>query len=193
MVEVVGLHVGDHRDVGVVGEERAVALVGLDDEGRAPTEGGVGAELGDLAPGGERRVGAGGDSPTTSIDVVVVLPLAPATATRRCPPMSDGQGLGPVQHTQVRGPGGGQLDVVVAHGGGDHDGVDVGHVGRVVAEVHAGPAVAQRLQDGRVGGVGPADGQAARQQQPCDGGHAGPADGDEVDPPEQLERAPRVR
>ena len=50
MVEVVGLDVGDHGDVGVVGEERAVALIGLDDEGRPSTEGGVGAELRDLAP-----------------------------------------------------------------------------------------------------------------------------------------------
>ena len=192
-VEVVGLHVGDDGDVGAVGEERAVALVGLDDEGRAATEGGVGAELRDLATGGERGVGPGGDQRDDEHRRGGGLAVGAGDRDPARAAHQRGERLGPVQHPQARGAGGGELDVVVADRRRHHDGVDVGDVRRVVAEVDAGTAVAQRLQHGAVGGVGAADRQAAREQQPGDGRHAGPADGDEVHAAEQLEAAPRAR
>ena len=156
-VEVVGLHVRDDGDVGAVGEEGAVALVGLDDEGRAVTEGGVGAELRDLATRGERRVGPGGDEGDHEHRGRRGLPVGARDRDPARAAHERGEGLGAVQHTQPRGAGGGELDVVVADRRRHHDRVDVGDVGRVVAEVDAGTAVAQRLQRGAVGRVGAAD------------------------------------
>jgi hypothetical protein len=58
VVEVVGLDVGDDRGVRAVGQERAVALVGLDDEQVAAAVVGVAGRLVEVAADGERRVDA---------------------------------------------------------------------------------------------------------------------------------------
>ncbi len=58
VVQVVGLDVGDDRDLGVVGEEGAVALVRFGDEDVARAVVGVGPGLVEIAADGERRVGA---------------------------------------------------------------------------------------------------------------------------------------
>ena len=154
VVEVVGLHVGDHGDVGAVGEERAVALVGLDDEGRAPHRARRWCRAARSRP---RRRTTGRRPPrrsaTTSIDVVVVLPLAPATATRRCPAISEASAWDRCSTRRSAARAAGQLDVVVADRRRHHHGVDVGDVCRVVAHVDTAPRCRQRPQVGGVLGV----------------------------------------
>ena len=82
-VEVVGLDVGDDRDVRPVGEEGAVALVGLDDDAFSPPSAAFVPSWAISAPAAYEGSAPAASSPTTSIAVVVVLPFAPATATRR--------------------------------------------------------------------------------------------------------------
>src|SRR5205085_2655744 len=60
VVEVVGLDAGDDADVDGELEERAVALVGLDDEPLTVRPRRAAADLVDVASDDERRVEAGG-------------------------------------------------------------------------------------------------------------------------------------
>ena len=84
VIEVVGVDVRDERDRGVVEQEGAVGFVGLDDEQlalarcRAATP-----RLRDDAAVDEARVVAELAQAVTIMPVEVVLPCAPATATRR--------------------------------------------------------------------------------------------------------------
>ena len=84
-LQVVGLDVGDHRDLRPQQQERAVALVGLDQEPLAA------AGL-PVVPGPARfaPIAKDGSSPAASAavmssEVVVVLPWVPAIATQRRP------------------------------------------------------------------------------------------------------------
>ncbi len=86
VVEVVGLDVGDDRGVRRVDQERAVALVGLGDEQVAAARRGRWSPDSLSSP----PIANDGSAPqcwraTVSIDVVVVLPCVPATATTRRP------------------------------------------------------------------------------------------------------------
>ena len=60
IVEVIGLDVGDHRGFRRDLEERAVALVGLDDEPFTVVVGGVGADLVEIAADDETGMPTGG-------------------------------------------------------------------------------------------------------------------------------------
>ena len=91
-----------------------------------------------------------------------------------------------MEHPEPRGPGRGELGVVLADGRGDDDGVDALEVGRVVPHRDGRAGGPQRREHRGVGGVGAADPHAAGQQQPRDGGHAGAADADEVHGPERV-------
>ena len=82
MVEVLGVDVGDDRDVGRQLEEGAVALVGLDHHPVARAEARIGAVGVDDA-----AIDDGGSKPPASSrvatsEVVVVLPCVPAMATQ---------------------------------------------------------------------------------------------------------------
>ena len=89
MVEVVGLdvrqHRGEHREL----EVRAVALIGLDDEQVTPVHWAPVPASATSPP--TRKLGASPPSAraSISIDVVVVLPWVPATATERARPQID--------------------------------------------------------------------------------------------------------
>lgn len=76
---MIGLDVGDHRDVGCVLQQRAIAFVGFGDETVATAVMGVGTGLPSSPP-----TAKDGSSPqccraTISMDVVVVLPCVPVT------------------------------------------------------------------------------------------------------------------
>jgi hypothetical protein len=58
MVQMVGFDVGDHGEVGCVGQEGAVTLVGLGHEDVAAAVVGAGTGDGEVSPDEERRVGA---------------------------------------------------------------------------------------------------------------------------------------
>ena len=99
VVEVVGLDVGDDRGFGRELEERAVALVGLDDEPLAVVVRGVRADLVEVAADEEARAASprrAGSS--ASIDDVVVLPWLPATAIPRRVATSAREHLGAPEH-----------------------------------------------------------------------------------------------
>jgi hypothetical protein len=83
VVEVVGIDVGDQRDRRVVQQERAVGLVGFDDEQLVAARAAGDAEIGDDSP--FTNVGAvpSARRAVTSMPVDVVLPCAPATLTSR--------------------------------------------------------------------------------------------------------------
>ena len=78
-VEVVGLHISDDGDLGPIDQEGPVTLVGLGDEDLTRAVVSIGTVLGELTTDGERRV-----DPT-----LLVLPLAPATATLLLPCITD--------------------------------------------------------------------------------------------------------
>ena len=98
MVEMLGIDVGDDRDRAVEPQEAAVALVGLDHHPVAVAEPGVGAVALMMPP----LITVGSIPPASSsaaiIEVVVVLPCVPATATVRLQPHQLGQHLGAADH-----------------------------------------------------------------------------------------------
>ena len=177
---MVGLHVGDQGGVRRVDEEGAVALVGLGHEQLAAAVVGVGAGLVQVAADGEGRVGAA--------------VLQRDGQQRGGGGLAVGAGDGDhdaALHHRLQGgrarqqaqPAPGRLDdlgVVLAHGGGDDDGVGVAEVGRGVADVAGGAQGAQRLEGARLLGVAAGDGDAAGQHDPRDPGQPRAADADEV-------------
>ncbi len=101
MVEVVGLDVGDDGACGDEQQERSVALVGLGDE-QSP------APSCALEPASLRSppIANDGSNPqcwkrAASIEVVVVFPCVPATATPRRPAITDGERGGTGQHADA--------------------------------------------------------------------------------------------
>ena len=143
MVEVVGVDVRDQRDRGVVEQERAVGLVGLDDEqlAGAASPSSTPSDC-DHAAVDEARVGAEPSRPVTIMPVEVVLPCAPATETRRCSLISQASacercstGMPALQGEQV-------LGVVRPERAGDDERVGVAEVRGVVADVTVAPSVA---------------------------------------------------
>ena len=130
-VEVVGLHVGDDGDVGAVDEERAVALVGLGDEGRHRCRGRrwcrAGRSRRRRRRTGRRRSDAARRRASTS-SWSCRWRRRPRPARR--PASATARAWDAVQHPQAGGAGGDELDVVVADGRRHDHRVDVGDVGR---------------------------------------------------------------
>ena len=82
MVEVLGIDIGDDRDVGRQLEEGAVGLVGLDHHPVAGAEPRVGAVGVDDAAVDHGRIELAGVEQVATSEVVVVLPWVPAIATQ---------------------------------------------------------------------------------------------------------------
>ncbi len=182
-VEVVGLDVGDDRDLGPVDQERAVALVRLGDEHVTGAVVGVGAVLGQLAADGEGRVGAAGLQRHGQHRRRRGLAVragdgdpAPSPASGRPGP---GCGAAPAA-PRSRARASSTLDSRMAE---EMTTVSTASTwDGVVPDVHDGALGRQRPQHEGVLGVGPGDGRPPGQHDPRDAGHAGAADGDEVHP-----------
>ena len=160
-VEVVGLHAGDDRHLGPVDEERAVALVGLDDEHVAGPEVGVGPVLRQLPADGERRVepAAPAARPSAARSSSSCRsrrrrrpgadpPIAAARACARCRTGSP-----------ARGPRSSALSSRIAER--DDDGVRAARLAALVADPHGGPLGRSARSTGDVLGVAAADRHAA--------------------------------
>ena len=148
VVEVVGLDVGDDRGVRRVVQERAVALVGLGDEQVAGAGGRVDAGRRQVATDGVRRVRAGRlqrDRQQRGRGR-----LAVGAGDGDHPPVGHHRGeCGRArQHPQALAHGLDVLGVVLAHGGGHDERVDVVHLVGGVAEVDGRAEVAQRRSVG---------------------------------------------
>jgi hypothetical protein len=187
VVQVVGLHVGDHREVRREQQERPVALVGLGDEIQAGAVlsaktglaehaadhvAGIGAALAEH--GGEHR-GRGG--------------LAVGPGHRDHPPARHHRGERgrPVNHPHPAPRGFGQLRVVRADRAGHHErvaGAELTQVARGVPDVDRGTGRPKLVKDRRGPGVAAGHADAAGQHDPRDARHARPADAGEVHPPQ---------
>ena len=171
---MIGLHVRHDRHLGVVDDEGAVTLVGLDDEDVVAAVVGVRAVLGELATDGEGRVEAAPLQRDGQQRGRRRLAVGAGDGDR--PPVAHerGQPLGPVQHGDAALAGGDELDVVVADRGAHDDRVGALLVGLVEAHPDRCPFGLERPQHGHVLGVAAGHGDAARQHDACDARHAGP-------------------
>ena len=192
VVEVVGLDVGDDRDGRRVGEERAVALVGLGDEDVAVAV--VGARAGgqQVPADHERRVGAAGLQRDDQHRRRRGLARAARDAGGAVVGHELGQHRRAVQHGNASGGGLEQLGVVrvgLVHGlGGDERRGAAGEqveVGRVVPDGDLRPERPQGQQRAGVLGVGPGHHRAPGQQDARDPAHRRAARADEVHPRQQ--------
>ncbi len=125
---------------------------------------------------------------TTSIAVVVVLPLAPATATPRAPASRAARAW---ERCSTGRPAARAATSSGLSSRTAEETTTVSTPSRWAASwpTHTrGAGGAQRLEHGPVGRVGAADRHPAGEQQPGDGGHPRPADGDEVDGAEAVPR-----
>ena len=147
VVEVVGLHVGDDGDLGVEREERAVALVGLDAPATRRVSHTALVPISLTSPP-MRKLGRSPASTrmSASIDVVVVLPWVPDTATHRRHAAMAASASARLQHHAGPGAGPRDLGVGVGDGGRDRHQLGAAHVGGVVADVHLHPAGGQSLE-----------------------------------------------
>ena len=185
-VQVVLLHVQNHRHGGEEAEEAVAVLTGLQDDGVplahlahsvAGVEQGQGAanhhcgvrfrrheDVGAHGGGGGLAVGAG-------------------HAQRVGIPLHDGApGLGPLVHGEPAGHGTGDLRVAVVDGGGADHQIAVPQVFGVVADGHGnaqGPEVADRVALRHVGAL---DLEAHAPQDLCQGAHGYAADAHQVGP-----------
>ena len=193
VVEVVGLDVGDHRDVRGEGSERAVALVRLDDEHVARAVVRPRPRRGQVAADGERRV----EPAVLQRDGEHRRGRGLAVRARHggdaAPVRQRGERLGPVHHGSPRSRA------------ATSSGLSRGsrwrrrrlgrrrQVGRVVADLDARAERPQGEHRARVLGVRPGDRHPAGEQDAGDPAHPRTADADEVGPlPEPRHRHVRA-
>ena len=125
-------------------------------------------------------------STSATMEVVVVLPCAPAMAMPDAQPHQLGQHLGAGNDGHVAGAGGDDLRVVGRHGRRHDDHVGIGDVGGRVADLDAHAERAQSVGRDRAANVRAADPIVEIHQQLGDAAHADAADADEV----HVARAP---
>ncbi len=178
VVEVVGLHVGDDRDLGVELGEGAVALVGLDDEQVAPTPHRTGADLVDVAAHDERRRQPRLDQHQGQHRRRGGLAVGARDRERAAHAGDGGQHLGPAQHRDAALAGGGDLGVALRDGRRHRHHVGPLDVGRLVADRHRDALGPEAVEARRRLHVGPRHAVAHRGEHRRDGAHAGPADAD---------------
>ncbi len=182
VVEVVGLDVGDERDLRVVAEEGAIVLVGLDDDVRAVAGRGVGAEVGDFGADQVGRVAAGRDEDVGDEAAGRALAVAAGDADADLALHEARDHLGALDHGDAALAGGDELRVVADRGRGGDDEVGVADVGGGVrADDDARAERLQRVGEGRAAQVGAGDFGAPGEQDAADGGHVHAADAHEVD------------
>ena len=177
VVQVVGLDVGDDREVGRQQQERPVALVRLGHEVQAGSvlraEPGLGEDPADDVAGvgsalaqhrGEHGGGGG-------------LAVRPGDRDHPAADHDRGERGRPVHHPHPAPGRLGQFRVVRADGAGHHQRV-------AGADVHAGTELAQLAEQRGIPRVAAGHADAAGQHDARDAGHAGPADAGEVHPAE---------
>ena len=190
---MVGLDVGDDRDGRRVGEERAVALVGLGDEDVAEAVVRARPRRQQVAADHERRVGAAGLQRDDEHRRGRRLARAARHAGGAVVGHELGEHRGAVEHRDAARGGLEQLGVVrvgLVHGlGRDEAGGPAGQeveVVRVVADRDLGAERPERQHRARVLGVGPRHHRPARQQDARDPAHRRAAGPDEVHPRQQA-------
>ena len=180
VIQVVGLHVGDDRHERLELEEGAVTLVRLRDEQVAAAVVGVHSGLREAATDREGRVRAAvlrghGEHRGRCR-------LAVGARDRHPPSVAHhlGQRLGTLEHPATEGMRLRELDVRAPDGRGHHNGLRVGDVRPVVADMDRCAQGLQRSELTTVLGVAARHRHAASQHDPGDPGHARTADADEV-------------
>ncbi len=188
-IQMVGLDIGHHRDIGGVLQQRTVTLVGLGDEDPATAVVGVGAGLPQVAADGEGRVesavlqgddqhrGGGG------------LPVRPGDQKGAHARHQLRQHRGAQDHRDRPPAGLDQFRVGLGDGGmgGDHRGRAARQqveIRRVVADGDLRSASPQGSHSARLLGIGPRDLRTPIQQDSRDTRHPGAADSDHVDSPQ---------
>ena len=128
---------------------------------------------------------------SASIDVVVVLPWVPDTATQRRQAGDGGQRLGPAQHRQPPPASLGHLGIRIGDGGRHRHDLGLADVGGVVAHEHLHPAGGQALERGRGLQVAAGDDVAHGGEHRRDGAHARTARPHHVHASGRAGRGPR--
>ncbi len=148
VVEMVGLDVGHHRDLRIELQERAVALVGLDDDPLAGVPHRVGADLVDVTPDEKARVQPGFDQDQGQHRGGRGLAVGPGHGDAATARGDGGQGLGPAEHHQAPSAALDDLGVCVGDGGGHRHHLGVDHMGGVVAHEDPDPGGSQPIEGG---------------------------------------------
>ena len=180
VVEVIGVDVRDQGDRGVVEQERAVRLVGLDDEQLAASRLRALSERGDDAAVHEAGVFAEAEQTGDDHAGRRGLAVRAGDGDETLAADQPRQRLRPVQHRDALLERQLVLRVVLPQRAGDHERVGVADVRRVVADRDGGAESAQRVDVRRVPHVRPGHGVTGLQEQPRDAAHPRTADTDEV-------------
>ncbi len=181
-VEVIGFDVGDDRDRRVEGEERAIVLVGLDDDGVAPAPPEVAAPRLHAPADDAGRRAAGAGEGLGGHDGGGGLAVRPGDADDDEAVDRGAERLGAADHREAERRGARELGVR----GGDRarcdDGTRAVDVRAVVAAVHDD---AERLEVGVAGGthVAAGDPEAAADEELGERAHPRAGDADEVHRP----------
>jgi len=181
VVEMLGVDIGDDRDVGRQLQERAIALVGFHHHpvaGAKPRVGAIGVDdaavdHGGIEPAGveQRRNhrGRGG------------LAVRAGNGDAALQPHQFGQHLGAAHHGNAPLTRRHQFRIIALDRSGDHDDLGAIDVLRLVADRDLCALLAQAVEIVIVGGVRALHGIAEIDQHLGDAAHADPADPDEVD------------
>ena len=180
-VEVVGLHAGHDGHVGLVDEERPVALIGFGHEDVTRAEVGVGAVLGQLTSDGERRVDSAGLQSDGEHRRRRGLAVGAGDRDPSAPRMTDARACDRCRTRSPRARAARSSTLSSRMAEEIDDGVGAAEMGGVVADVDLRPFGGQGRQHERVLGVGPTDGHPPGKHHPGDTGHPRATDGYEVD------------
>ncbi len=181
MVEMLGIDIGDDRDVGGKLQEGAVRLVSLDHHPVALAHTGIGAVGVDDAAIDHGRVETAGVDQRRDERGGRGLAVGAADGDALLEPHQLGEHLGAAHHRQAAGTRGGELGVVALDRGRHHHHFGAAERGHRMADRDLGALVAQALDVGAVGGVGALHRVAQIDQHLGDAAHADAADADEVD------------
>lgn len=180
VVQVVGIHVGDQRDRGVVQQERAIGFVGLDDEEVAGTRRARRTELLDHTAVDEVRVGA--ELTQRRDDHARRRRLSVRTCDRDEATGADQpvQCLRTMDHVESAGLRRHELGILGPDRARVHDRVGVAEMGGVVTDVNSRSRGGQCPQVVAVGTVAAGDPDTGVEEHLRETAHAGTADADEV-------------
>ena len=186
MIQVIRFHVGDHGDLGQVGEERAVGLVRLRHEPCTVGESRVGTQVGHERADGPGRVEARRAEGNRGHGTRGGFPVRSGNGHDTLPVHRGRQCLRPVYHAQALRTRGRQFRVGGFDGRGDHHGPRTDHVLGPLPHEHRGSELFQFAQPLGVLRIRTAHGYPAGEQQPGHGGHTGPTHANEVHTPQSV-------
>ena len=181
MIEMLGIDIGDDRDLGRQLQERAVALVRFDHHPVARTETRVGAIGIDDAAIDHGGIEAAGIEQRRDHRGRGGLAVGAGDGDAALQPHQLGQHLGAAHHRNAPFARRRQFRIVALDRGGDHDDLRAVDVLRLVADRDLRAVLAQTVEIVIVGGVRALHGIAEIEQHLGDTAHADPADPDEVD------------